>query len=257
MVELKEFVARFPWRPVKRMRFGNSTVSFAVVFLEKDVTVTVKSLDGIAAWGQRNTAHTINLVFEDCKDMQRIYFTNTGNIEGVINISLDGCSFDGTADGDLAANVGTAADIMVQKRGYFGASGEVADATQGSMTGVAESDVVKPSEDDHFVVDTHDSVELVGAKDATCTEEGYTGDKVCTVCGKVVEQGSAIEKPAHTYKDGVCTVCGAEDPDYVAPQQPGDSSDSEDEGTGEGNGGTTLPQTEMRLSPSLAWLWLP
>ena len=335
----------------------------AGAFLEKDVTVTVKSLDGIAAWGERNTAHTINLVFEDCKDMQRIYFTNTANKEGVINISLDGCSFDGTADGDLVANVGTtvysnangdisikntefkeiavalninhkstgvqniaiencafidcateqgpsaaatktygaplrivsqpgavtnlsvsnsefilsegrtslgngdillgdgradagevqgtvtlattgtAADVMVQKKGYFGASGEVADAAQGSMTGVAESDVVKPSEDDHFVVDTHDSVELVGAKDATCTEEGYTGDKVCTVCGKIVEQGSAIEKLAHSYKDGICTVCGAEDPDYVAPQKPSGPSDPENDSAGEGNGSATLPQT--------------
>lgn len=32
-------------------------------FLDKDITVTVKELDGIAAWGQRNTAHTVNLAF--------------------------------------------------------------------------------------------------------------------------------------------------------------------------------------------------
>ena len=66
------------------------------VFLDKDITVKVIALDGIAAWGQRNTAHTINLVFEDCQNMHRIYFTNTANTEGVINIDVNGCSFDAT-----------------------------------------------------------------------------------------------------------------------------------------------------------------
>ncbi len=34
----------------------------------------------------------------------------------------------------------------------------------------------------------HDT-ELVGAKDATCTEDGYTGNEVCKVCQTVVKQG--------------------------------------------------------------------
>lgn len=59
--------------------------------------------------------------------------------------------------------------------------------------------------------------ELQKAKDATCTKEGYTGDKVCTVCGEVVEHGTAIAKLPHDFEDGKCTVCGAEDPDYEAP----------------------------------------
>ena len=53
--------------------------------------------------------------------------------------------------------------------------------------------------------------ELQKAKDATCTEEGYTGDKVCTVCGEVVEQGTVIAKLPHNFEDGKCTVCGAID----------------------------------------------
>ena len=39
------------------------------------------------------------------------------------------------------------------------------------------------------------TTELVGAKDATCDEDGYTGDLVCTVCGETVETGEVI--PAH------------------------------------------------------------
>ena len=63
-------------------------------FLDKDITVRVYDLNGIAAWGQRNTNHTINLYFENCKNMNRIYFTNTANEKGSINVTLSGCSFD-------------------------------------------------------------------------------------------------------------------------------------------------------------------
>ena len=138
-----------------------------------------------------------------------------------------------------------------------------------------------------------------GAQGATCTEEGYTGDTVCSVCGYVIEEGETIpaaghawsepawrwsddgeefvasfaceNDPSHTleltaaptsevaseptciepgttryraeveldgvtyaaeataadipelghrFEDGVCTVCGAEDEGYVAPQRP-------------------------------------
>ncbi len=49
-------------------------------------------------------------------------------------------------------------------------------------------------------------------KDATCTASGMKQD-VCKVCGSKGNI-SVIPKKAHDYKDGKCTVCGAEDPDY-------------------------------------------
>lgn len=74
-------------------------------FLEKDITVTVNNLNGIAAWGQRNTNWKITLNFENCKNMQRIYFTGT---TGEIDINVNGCSFDASDDNVLKANKGTA-----------------------------------------------------------------------------------------------------------------------------------------------------
>ena len=62
----------------------------------------------------------------------------------------------------------------------------------------------------------HGETELKNFKEATCTQEGYTGDKVCKICGEVVVKGIATEKLAHSYKDGKCTVCGAVDPNYDA-----------------------------------------
>ena len=64
----------------------------------------------------------------------------------------------------------------------------------------------------------HDT-ELVGAKDATCTEDGYTGDEVCKVCQTVVRQGEVIPALGHDYKDGKCSRCGAEEP--TTPVEPG------------------------------------
>ena len=66
----------------------------------------------------------------------------------------------------------------------------------------------------------HGTVELVGKKDPTCTTDGYTGDEVCTHCGKVIKKGSVIPKLGHNFKDGVCTVCGAKE---AAPKT-GDNS---------------------------------
>lgn len=93
-------------------------------FLTGDIRVEVHDLDGIAAWGQRNTAHTIDLVFTNCRNMNRIYFTNTVNKEGSINVTLNNCSFD--------ANEGSNANTSV----YSNAPGTIA-ITDTTFTGIA------------------------------------------------------------------------------------------------------------------------
>ena len=65
----------------------------------------------------------------------------------------------------------------------------------------------------------HDT-QLVGAKDATCTQDGYTGDEVCKTCGVTVKKGEVIPATGHHYQDGKCTDCGEMDPNYQ-PAQPG------------------------------------
>ena len=56
------------------------------------------------------------------------------------------------------------------------------------------------------------SGKVVGKRDATCTEAGYTGDTVCSICGYVVAKGVATPATGHSYQDGACTVCGAQEP---------------------------------------------
>lgn len=72
---------------------------------------------------------------------------------------------------------------------------------------------------------TGHTTEIQNAKDATCGEEGYTGDEVCTVCGETITVGTVIAATGnHTYDAGTvtkeatcteegemtytCTVCG-------------------------------------------------
>lgn len=68
--------------------------------------------------------------------------------------------------------------------------------------------------------------ELVDAKPATCTDAGYSGDEVCKRCGELLKQGAAIPALGHTLENGVCTVCGEKDPDYVDPDEPENPDDS-------------------------------
>lgn len=89
---------------------------------------------------------------------------------------------------------------------------------------------------------TGHSTVVKNARDATCTEPGYTGDKVCTVCGETVETGEVIPAAGHSYKDGKCTVCGAADPNANS-------------GGNTGNHGTDSPNTADGAATGL-WLSL-
>lgn len=130
--------------------------------------------------------------------------------------------------------------------------------------------------------------ETTGEKDATCTDEGYTGDITCAVCGHVIEKGAAIPATDHTwgawgvtepatctedgletrtckacgeeeirsvpalghdFENGTCAVCGAKDEGYVAPEEPKDPEQTPEPSDPE----PTVPETgDATASFSLA-----
>lgn len=71
----------------------------------------------------------------------------------------------------------------------------------------------------------------INAKKATCTEDGYTGDKECTVCHTIIEKGKDIPATGHKWKDWVikkqetctedgekiheCETCGETEPEVI------------------------------------------
>ena len=52
----------------------------------------------------------------------------------------------------------------------------------------------------------HESKELRGAKEATCTEPGYTGDTYCKDCNEKIADGKVIPALGHAWDNGVITT---------------------------------------------------
>ena len=44
--------------------------------------------------------------------------------------------------------------------------------------------------------------EVLNAVEATCTEDGYTGDTYCKTCGALISKGKTIDKLGHSYDEG-------------------------------------------------------
>ena len=89
---------------------------------------------------------------------------------------------------------------------------------------------------------THNTIKTE-AKDASCTEQGNIAYWYCTICDKyysdeecnneITKEETVIAKTAHTYKDGVCTVCGAKDPNYQSAAGSTDSQSDANVKTGD------------------------
>ena len=68
----------------------------------------------------------------------------------------------------------------------------------------------------------HEHTELKNAKNATCSEQGYSGDLYCLDCGALIKQGESLPTISHNFEDTVveatenkkgytkhiCSICG-------------------------------------------------
>ena len=83
-------------------------------------------------------------------------------------------------------------------------------------------------------------------KEATCTEEGYTGDKVCTDCDKVLEVGTETLALGHNFENGTCTNtnCDELDPNFKleGTVKPEENPSDKDEVTDEETDNTVKPE---------------
>ena len=72
--------------------------------------------------------------------------------------------------------------------------------TDGSGTPYADKATVNLTEDTTLYAqweDNHSLTKVINKKDATCTEDGYTGDTVCAICGKEITKGETIQAKGH------------------------------------------------------------
>ena len=69
------------------------------------------------------------------------------------------------------------------------------------------------------VIECRHETKIVGELDPTCTEKGYTGDEVCTLCGRTMNYGTEIDALGHTeaeavvekHQESTCTETGSYD----------------------------------------------
>lgn len=74
-------------------------------------------------------------------------------------------------------------------------------AADGTGTSYADGATVNLTENTTLYAqweDNHSLTKVINKKDATCTENGYTGDTVCAICGKEITKGEAIPANGHT-----------------------------------------------------------
>ena len=94
-----------------------------------------------------------------------------------------------------------------------GATCSATGLTEGQHCSVCNEVLVKQE-----VVPMKEHTEVVDEpKEATCTASGLTEGKHCSVCEAVIVKQETIPAKGHSFEDGVCEVCEAKDPDYVAP----------------------------------------
>ncbi|MCD8006564.1 MAG: hypothetical protein LUF29_06275 [Oscillospiraceae bacterium] len=132
--------------------------------------------------------------------------TETCKATATFNCTVDGCDGSYTTDADVTSATTDATCTVDGKIVY------TAVVTFNNTEYTDTYEVTIPA--------TGHSTEIQGAKDATCTSDGYTGDEVCTICGETVTYGETIPA-AHTFgDDGVCTVCGAKKDDSTETAEP-------------------------------------
>lgn len=74
------------------------------------------------------------------------------------------------------------------------------------------------------------------AKAPTCTEDGNIAYWYCSVCGKyfsdeacsqeITQEQTVVPAAGHKYENGVCTQCGAKDPDNQPPTEPSEPTET-------------------------------
>ncbi len=130
-----------------------------------------------------------------------------------------------TVEGGEGSGTYAAGEKVAVSTGPFGAAGHFVawSASDSTGTGVIadpsalETTFTMPAEDVTLSAYEPHTLTRHDAQAPTCTKAGWEAYDECA-CGYVTAH-QELSATGHAYKDGVCTTCGAEDPDYVAPEK--------------------------------------
>ena len=158
----------------------------------------------------------VNQDLADCKPIEKVLVEPTCKNRGLIAFTCKNCdelvAIDGAYYTYVDAVPHTAGDPVNAKEATCTEVGYTGDTYCKWCNTAMEKGKEIPMKE-HTVVD-------VAAVEATCTEAGATAGTKCSVCGTVLSGCEKIDALGHKYENGVCTVCGEKDPNYVEPVAP-------------------------------------
>ena len=122
-------------------------------------------------------------------------------IPNEITVSFDANDGEGTMESQTISTKegGTLTANAFTREGYNFTGWNT--AADGSGTSYVDGATVNLTENTTLYAqwdDNHSLTKVINKKDATCTEDGYTGDTVCAVCGKEITKGETIQAKGHT-----------------------------------------------------------
>ncbi len=154
-------------------------------------------------------------VYSTFDDAYSVVDMETGDIEGVANLQTlgvygDGYSAQSMYFDELSGILYQAftSNGMVYRlvelnvaTGKINIVGYIGNVTYNAEWWEYEGDVYQYAGLTYLAICEHENTEVVGADDAECTEDGYTGDTVCVDCGEVLENGTKIDALEHDFSD--------------------------------------------------------
>lgn len=156
---------------------------------EKTVTVelTAKDAEGLDA---ASTNGLMEIAYSDALELVGVevysdyYSVNKGDTVVLGYVDIDGIAAGATV-AKLTFNVKSTDDASVT-------------VTHKQLNNLAIESVEELDISAEF---KHENVEVRNAKNATCTEDGYSGDIYCLDCGKLVKKGTVIEASGHSWDE--------------------------------------------------------
>ena len=146
-----------------------------------------------------------------CKTTKTETIKATGHKETEIRNAVEAtCQQEGYTGDKVCKTCGTVLEkgTTIVKKDHSWDAGKVTTEATCTTDGVKTytCSVCKTTKTETIKATGHKETEIRNAVEATCQQEGYTGDKVCKTCGTVLEKGTTIAKKNHTWDAGKVTT---------------------------------------------------
>ena len=146
-----------------------------------------------------------------CKITKTETIKATGHKETEIRNAVEAtCQQEGYTGDKVCKTCGTVLEkgTTIVKKDHSWDAGKVTTEATCTTDGVKTytCSVCKTTKTETIKATGHKETEIRNAVEATCQQEGYTGDKVCKTCGTVLEKGTTIVKKDHSWDAGKVTT---------------------------------------------------